>query len=809
MVGGSLIPAINPYGHRNAYKAFMMYRYACDIDLYLKGTIKGLIEIFAMSDIRDTNEAETPKASATNSAGVGSTDASVNSASNLENSESETALDSGTAASAGGNSAEPVEHVAAEFTPGDESPGVLTRPVETPAIEPAVMLSAGIEPLDTQNEPILSPWIDPAGATTPDSMQWVPTDAAALSEPPSQPNVIEEASKSEQLKSLFSSSNIAMPEALSAAKPLAGSDIKTSAIQQSQKEKAKLDQPIDRVALVGQSIADIYQVMDILGDGELTTVYVAMDLTSDDLVAVKTPRHHEQQLRERFKAAIMQHGRLKHENIIKSLAYIETSGGQPFYVMEHIEGVCLEEILQSVGFIEEEETIASILLQISSALEHAHQVFVNHGRLTPKDIFLIDKDGAITVKVTDFGIADLNDLNLLLPATKAQAAFDTPYLSPERLGGQPASVLSDIYALGILTYRITTGRFPFHEAHGQPHGPEDSPDALSALRPDIKTVRLLDELLKEMLDLNPEWRMDSLSQFKEGVQGWINAARLSKSGVHPSLAADEGSIPPVTPSQSAEGSITDGGARTDTTSDVGAITRKLKRTGQNLSATINRISALKIPEDEQLTVSHEPEKPVKKKYKKPAGRRRNALKSTSAKLMSLRKHIFDEEQTLVVQFTAAAAGGRQRRSPVSTMARVVGAIIICGVLGIVSSTYIFSHYNELGEMWMSASRQLSMLLPRARRPGELTEEELERQRIAEGTRANKKTVKKQKNGAPAVAGAVAANPGSMAARFKQAPQYSPNESPSFGVTNNWRPLGGSRNPNSNKRRIEYREWKPR
>ena len=148
---------------------------------------------------------------------------------------------------------------------------------------------------------------------------------------------------------------------------------------------------------------------------------------------------------------------LNHQNVVRVIN-IGTYESRPFMVNELIKGQTLKEVLRKRGkftFLE----ACDIMYQLCSAVLHAHQHGVIHRDIKPENVF-ITKDG--TVKLGDFGIATFKDINSRV--TKSEVVVGSVhYLAPELSQGAPASVQSDIYALGITFFELITGRVPFDD----------------------------------------------------------------------------------------------------------------------------------------------------------------------------------------------------------------------------------------------------------------------------------------------------------------------------------------------------------
>ncbi|PJF37316.1 MAG: hypothetical protein CUN49_01030 [Candidatus Thermofonsia Clade 1 bacterium] len=208
--------------------------------------------------------------------------------------------------------------------------------------------------------------------------------------------------------------------------------------------------------LVGQTLGQ-FQLLEIIGEGGMATVYRAHQHTMGRDVAVKVIQPSEAD-REEFFARFDREARvvasLSHAHILKVFDY-GVVGDLAYLAMELLRGGSLEDrIAQGPLPIPE---IAAILSQIAPALDYAHQRGIIHRDLKPQNI-LFDEAGNLFL--TDFGIIKLQGDSQAL--TRKDAVIGTPaYISPEQWEGIEIDRRADIYALGITTYQMLTGRLPF------------------------------------------------------------------------------------------------------------------------------------------------------------------------------------------------------------------------------------------------------------------------------------------------------------------------------------------------------------
>ena len=208
---------------------------------------------------------------------------------------------------------------------------------------------------------------------------------------------------------------------------------------------------------IGQIVKERYEILEILGEGGMAFVYKARDTQLERFVAIKTlkPNYVNQEtFVDRFKREAKTAANLNHPNIVQIFDWgIE---GEPYFVMEYIEGNTLTSIIAKNRTISLSD-ILFIGAQVSSGLHAAHQKGLVHRDIKPGNI-MITPDGK--VKVTDFGIVSLQ--NEESDITKTGSILGTAsYISPEQAQGKPVYIESDLYSLGTVLYELITGKPPF------------------------------------------------------------------------------------------------------------------------------------------------------------------------------------------------------------------------------------------------------------------------------------------------------------------------------------------------------------
>ena len=258
--------------------------------------------------------------------------------------------------------------------------------------------------------------------------------------------------------------------------------------------------------LVGKTVGP-FMIESCLGVGAMGAVYRGKHKKTGKYAAIKVMRPAEDKKNdtfvERFKREIEILSQFRHPNIVRSYGDGEENGVR-FYVMELIEGRSLDDLLTRKKKLSPRRTIG-YTVQICEALQEMHAYGVIHRDLKPANVMISNEH---RVKLTDFGIAkDLTALSDIQLTRTDQTVGTVAYMSPEQLSGQPLSSRSDLYALGILVYRMLTGKLPFagdtmfDYINHRMKGKFASPSSIDSSIPPM-----FDTLLRDMLAKDPDDR---------------------------------------------------------------------------------------------------------------------------------------------------------------------------------------------------------------------------------------------------------------------------------------------------------------
>ncbi|MDB4943665.1 MAG: Serine/threonine protein kinase PrkC, regulator of stationary phase [Labilithrix sp.] len=282
--------------------------------------------------------------------------------------------------------------------------------------------------------------------------------------------------------------------------------------------------------LVGQLVAGKYRIVRQLGEGGMGCVYLAEQQlgTTTRKVALKTlHKHlsHDPQIKARFDREAGTVAALEHPNTIQVFDFGTMEDGTLYLVMEFVQGRSVADILEKDGPMQPAR-VENILRQVCGSLEEAHSHGIVHRDLKPDNVVLCERAGTKDwVEVLDFGIAKRSsehDPNEAKLTQQGMVLGTPPYMSPEQFTGMPVDLRSDIYALGIMTYEMLVGKYPF-EANtawewASKHMTEaPRPIETQALGPNVPDR--MRAAVTRALSKNKEDRFSSVKEFYEALSG--------------------------------------------------------------------------------------------------------------------------------------------------------------------------------------------------------------------------------------------------------------------------------------------------
>jgi eukaryotic-like serine/threonine-protein kinase len=225
--------------------------------------------------------------------------------------------------------------------------------------------------------------------------------------------------------------------------------------------------PLPNDPLIGALIDERYRVESLIAKGAVGSVYKAKQELLGRQVALKVLHGYlgaDPESLVRFHREAKAISRLEHPNLLTLYDFGMTSDGQPYFVMDLLNGTTLAKVLSSEGRLEPKRAI-SIVKQVLEALSEAHKKGIVHRDIKPPNIVLVEKEETKDfVKLVDFSIAKMADNSTVDPVqlTVDGIICGSPaYMSPEQCRGADVDGRSDIYSIGIVLFEALTGKTSF------------------------------------------------------------------------------------------------------------------------------------------------------------------------------------------------------------------------------------------------------------------------------------------------------------------------------------------------------------
>ncbi len=273
-----------------------------------------------------------------------------------------------------------------------------------------------------------------------------------------------------------------------------------------------------------------YEILGVVGQGAMGTVYKGKDPAIDRMVALKTIRtglgddpEQSAELRERLVREGKAAGKMSHPNIV-TIYDVGSEGELNYIAMEYLEGYTLEQVIKRNVQLNY-RIVAKIIMQVCAALSYAHNSGIVHRDIKPANIMVLND---FNIKVTDFGIARFDQAGMSM--TQTGIAMGTPhYISPEQLKGDTIDRRCDIFSLGVVAYEMLTRTRPFQ---GESISAliyaitQTTPEPPSTV--DENIPGLLDMVVMRALKRDPIERYQTADQMANDLKAFVEEAQVSR-----------------------------------------------------------------------------------------------------------------------------------------------------------------------------------------------------------------------------------------------------------------------------------------
>ncbi len=287
----------------------------------------------------------------------------------------------------------------------------------------------------------------------------------------------------------------------------------------------------------GYVVGGNWVIEELLGSGGMGKVYLARHKNLPRKFAVKILHNRfigKRSLLKRFRAEALAASRLDHPNVIAIVDHGVDRSGLVYITMEYIRGKSLEALATERRPFPERRLVR-IAIQVCRALEAAHGAGIVHRDLKPDNIMVDEQsDPPDAVKVLDFGLAKALDpaiLDGMSQITVAGSTCGTPeYMSPEQAQGLSLDGRSDIYALGVVMYRVMVGRPPFVGANAITVASAHVTRPITPpkrLKPDLVISRAFEDTIMKCLEKDPARRFSSAMELRQHLESLLEGQGIS------------------------------------------------------------------------------------------------------------------------------------------------------------------------------------------------------------------------------------------------------------------------------------------
>jgi predicted Ser/Thr protein kinase len=286
--------------------------------------------------------------------------------------------------------------------------------------------------------------------------------------------------------------------------------------------------------VVGETIADRYELEELVGTGGMSSVFRARDRLLERNVALKILHEHysdDAEYVDRFLREARAVAQLSHPHIVTVIDRGEDDGRQ-YIVFEYVAGENLKELVRRAGRLPVKQAV-ELAIAVAEGLAFAHEQGLVHRDVKPQNV-LLSEEGE--VKVTDFGIARSVEVDSGVTQTGTVVGTSS-YISPEQAGGGRVTPATDVYSLGVVIWELLAGDVPFPGDNfvtvALRHINEPAPSLLEA-RPDVPPRLAL--AVDRALAKDPDDRFPSMEAFEQELRRSLEELDPERTAIVPPVA---------------------------------------------------------------------------------------------------------------------------------------------------------------------------------------------------------------------------------------------------------------------------------
>jgi eukaryotic-like serine/threonine-protein kinase len=278
---------------------------------------------------------------------------------------------------------------------------------------------------------------------------------------------------------------------------------------------------------IGNLVDERYRVLQQIGEGGMGYVYLAENERIDRKVALKILRPNFAARRSmvvRFEREARAAARIGSPHIADVIDLGFLTNGEPFVVMEYLEGESLSERLKKRGGRLAPPEAAPIAMQLLEGLSQVHEAGIVHRDLKPANIFLAPSKDGDFVKLLDFGVSKFREGLFSGPdaVSTDQQMLGTPsYMAPEQARNDAVDARTDVYSVGAVLYRCLTGLVPFSSENYLKlllKIVNEEPRPIEVLSPDVDPC--FARIVRKAMSKDPAARYQTAAELRQALADW-------------------------------------------------------------------------------------------------------------------------------------------------------------------------------------------------------------------------------------------------------------------------------------------------
>lgn len=290
--------------------------------------------------------------------------------------------------------------------------------------------------------------------------------------------------------------------------------------------------------MVGQTLLERWVIKAALGGSSIGGVYRAEDTQTGETVTIKMLHPslgRNSEIVDPYLADVNRAAEIQSGSLGRIVEVTRDPSGAPLVIREYLRGQTLEEVMEANPEGMAHPRAVYLLSRLLVGLDALHSADIHNGDLTPRDVFVMEgENGEALVKLAEVGE---RHIKAALPDEEAEKPENRPYLAPEQVRDGKSEKATDIFACGVILYRLLTGKHPYPE--GIPPRPEKIPAFEDISRLNTDCPKAFDYTVRRALALFPRDRFKTPALFADALKSFIPADPVMLTDLVPGVPSEK------------------------------------------------------------------------------------------------------------------------------------------------------------------------------------------------------------------------------------------------------------------------------